>query len=93
MSPTADVRVGDLLVTSGLDGTYPQGLAVARVASVERDTGQMFARIAVTPVGGVDRSEQLLVLARKGELPPRPEEPAEAEVAKKPGRGRAGRGG
>jgi len=54
MSPTADVRSGDLLVTSGLDGTYPQGLAVARVASVERDTGQMFARITVAPVGGVD---------------------------------------
>ena len=93
MSPTADVRVGDLLVTSGLDGTYPQGLAVARVATVERDTGQMFARITVTPVGGVDRSEQLLVLARAEALPPRPEDPVEAEAAKKPGRGRTARGG
>jgi rod shape-determining protein MreC len=93
MSPTADVRVGDLLVTSGLDGTYPQGLAVARIATVERDTGQMFARITVTPVGGVDRSEQLLVLARAEALPPRPEDPVEAETAKKPGRGRTARGG
>ena len=93
MSPTADVRVGDLLVTSGLDGTYPQGLAVARVATVERDTGQMFARITVTPVGGVDRSEQLLVLARAEALPPRPEDPVEVEAAKKPGRGRTARGG
>jgi rod shape-determining protein MreC len=93
MSPTADVQVGDLLVTSGLDGTYPQGLAVARVATVERDTGQMFARITVTPVGGVDRSEQLLVLARSEVLPPRPEDPVEAEAAKKPGRGRTARGG
>ncbi len=93
MSPTADVRVGDLLVTSGLDGTYPQGLAVARIASVERDTGQMFARIAVAPVGGVDRSGQLLVLARTDERPPRPEDPVEPEAAKKAGRGRAARGG
>jgi len=93
MSPTADVRVGDMLVTSGLDGTYPQGLAVARVATVERDTGQMFARITVTPVGGVDRSGELLVLARAGELPPRPEEPAEAEPLRKIGRGKAARGG
>jgi len=93
MSPTADVRSGDLLVTSGLDGTYPQGLAVARVASVERDTGQMFARITVAPVGGVDRSEQLLVLARSDERPPRPEDPVETEAAKKSGRGRAARGG
>jgi rod shape-determining protein MreC len=88
MSPTADVRVGDLLVTSGLDGTYPQGLAVARVSSVERDTGQMFARITVVPVAGVDRADQLLVLGRSEELPPRPEDAAEAEGAKSAGRGR-----
>jgi rod shape-determining protein MreC len=93
MPPSADVRVGDMLVTSGLDGTYPQGLAVARVATVERDTGQMFARITVTPVGGVDRSGELLVLGRAGELPPRPEEPAEAEPLRKIGRGKAARGG
>jgi len=93
MSPTADVKVGDLLVTSGLDGTYPQGLAVARVATVERDTGQMFARITVAPVGGVDRSEQLLVLVRQETPPPAPEDPVETEAAKKSGRGRAARGG
>jgi len=93
VSPSTDVRIGDLLVTSGLDGTYPQGLAVARVATVERDTGQMFARITATPIGGVDRSEQLLVLARSEPLPPRPEDPVEAEVAKKSGRGRTARGG
>jgi rod shape-determining protein MreC len=88
MPPTADVRVGDLLVTSGLDGTYPPGLAVAKVALVERDTGQIFARIVVTPVAGVDRSEQLLVLGPSAELPQRPEEPAAAEGDKKAGRSR-----
>jgi rod shape-determining protein MreC len=93
MPPSADVRVGDLLVTSGLDGTYPQGLAVARIATVERDTGQMFARITVNPIAGVDRSEQLLVLAPAVDLPPRPDDPVEAEAAKKPGRGRPARGG
>jgi len=88
VSPSADVRIGDLLVTSGLDGTYPQGLAVARVATVERDTGQMFARISVHPVGGVDRSEQLLVVGRAAAAPPRPPEPVEADVAKKAGKGK-----
>jgi rod shape-determining protein MreC len=36
MSGNADVQAGDTLVTSGLDGVYPPGLPVARVASVER---------------------------------------------------------
>jgi rod shape-determining protein MreC len=93
MPPSADVRVGDLLVTSGLDGTYPPGLAVARVAGIERDTGQIFARIALTPVAGVDRSEQLLVLGPSAELPARPDEPASADGEKKAAKSRLRRGG
>ena len=88
MAPSADIQVGDVLVTSGLDGTYPSGLAVARVATLERETGQMFARITCTPIAGVDRSEHLLVLAKSTVTPARPEEPAEADAAKKPGKGR-----
>jgi rod shape-determining protein MreC len=88
MSPNADIEQGDVLVTSGIDGTYPPGLAVARVATVERETGQMFARITTQPSGGVDRSEYLLVLARAAALPPRPDEPADADTAKKAGKGR-----
>jgi rod shape-determining protein MreC len=93
MPPSADVRAGDLLVTSGLDGTYPPGLAVGRVTSVERETGQIFARITLQPVAGVDRSEQLLVLGASAELPPRPEEPAATDAEKKPGKSRLRRGG
>ncbi len=93
MAPSADIQVGDMLVTSGLDGTYPPGLAVAKVATVDRETGQMFARITCTPVAGVDRSEHLLVLAKSSAMPARPEEPAEAEAAKKPGKGRRRGGG
>ena len=92
MAPTADIQVGDVLVTSGLDGTYPPGLAVARVASVERETGQMFARVGCAPLAGVDRSMHLLVLGRVAAAPPRPEEPVEAETAKKIGKGKR-RGG
>jgi rod shape-determining protein MreC len=92
LAPSADVQVGDVLVTSGLDGTYPPGLAVARVATLERDTGQMFARVTCAPLAGVDRSEQLLVLARAEPRQPRPEEPPEADTTKKIGRGKARRG-
>jgi rod shape-determining protein MreC len=82
-APTADLRVGDRLVTSGIDGTYPPGLAVAEITDVVRDTGQMFARIACRPLAGVDRSEYLLVLARPGAMPPRPEEPTRGNAVKK----------
>jgi rod shape-determining protein MreC len=93
MASSADIQIGDVLVTSGLDGTYPPGLAVARVATLDRETGQMFARITCTPLAGVDRSEHLLVLAKSTATPPRPEEPAEADAAKKAGKGRRKGGG
>lgn len=92
MPPSADIRTGDRLVTSGLDGTYPPGLAVAQVLEVERDTGQIFARVACAPLGGVDRSETLLVLERPEALLPRPEEPADAADPRKAGRTKARRG-
>jgi rod shape-determining protein MreC len=88
MAPSADIQVGDVLVTSGLDGTYPPGLAVARVATLDRETGQIFARIACTPLAGVDRSEHLLVVGRQAAAAPRPEEPAPQDNAKKMGKGK-----
>ncbi len=86
MAPTADIKPGDKLFTSGIDGTYPAGLAVAKVDTVDRETGQMFARITVRPLAGVDRSVHLLVLGRAVAPPPRPEEASDAEAAKKGGR-------
>lgn len=89
-APNADIQVGDVLVTSGIDGTYPAGLAVAQVATLERDTG-VFARITAKPLAGVDRSLHLLVLKQTAALPPRPEEPSETDVAKKVGKGKSRR--
>ena len=93
MPPSADIRVGDRLVTSGLDGTYPAGLGVAQVTRIDRDTGQIFARIETMPLGGIDRSGTLLVLAPPVALPARPEEPSEIEAKTKGGRAKARRGG
>jgi len=92
MAPSADIQVGDVLVTSGLDGTYPPGLAVARVATLERDTGQIFARITCAPLAGVDRSEHLLVVGRQAAAMPRPEEPTAQDPARKMGKSKR-RGG
>jgi len=91
-SPSADLRVGDRLVTSGLDGTYPPGLAVAQIVDVVRDSGQMFARIFCKPLAGIDHSEFLLVLSQSAALPARPEEPGDVDALKKGGRARGRRG-
>lgn len=71
VAPDADIQVGDILVTSGLDGMYPAGLAVARVAKVERAAGA-FSRVSVMPLAGIDRQRQVLVIMSHESLPPRP---------------------
>jgi rod shape-determining protein MreC len=69
----ADIVVGDLLVTSGLDGVYPAGFPVAKVTQVKRDNTYAFARITAMPVAAVESHNIIMVLkARK--LPPSPEE-------------------
>ena len=50
MPANADVLEGDVLTTSGVDGVYPPGLPVARVAKVERRAESAFARIHCTPM-------------------------------------------
>lgn len=67
----ADIQVGDVLVTSGLDGMYPAGLAVARVTQVEKATGS-FGRVVGQPLAGIDRNRQVLVIMSHNPLPPRP---------------------
>jgi rod shape-determining protein MreC len=59
----ADIQVGDLLVTSGIDGVYPAGLPVAKVSGIERDAASTFARISCAPVGGVSRHTRVAVLS------------------------------
>ncbi len=68
---SADLKEGDLAVTSGLDGIFPPGLPVGRIKSVERAGSSAFARVLMEPVAGVDRSRLLLVLlVDKSSLPP-----------------------
>ena len=87
MPNSADIKEGDVLVTSGIDGTYPPGLPVARVGRIERDPAYPFARIQCSPMAGVDRHRQLLILSGLPKLPERPEAIPEAG-ADKPKRGR-----
>jgi len=62
VTQTADIRVGDVLLTSGLGENYPAGYPVGRVTSVVRDPAQPFASIQVQPSAHVDISRQVLLV-------------------------------
>ncbi|RJF97511.1 rod shape-determining protein MreC [Noviherbaspirillum saxi] len=72
MPANADIKSGDMLITSGIDGIYPAGLAVAKVTQVESKSSDAFARINCLPVAGVDRNRQLLILLTESNFPERP---------------------
>jgi rod shape-determining protein MreC len=72
IAANADIKKGDTLVTSGLDGVYPAGLAVASVLSVEHKSADAFARIVCQPAAGIDRHQQFLILLNEQKNPPRP---------------------
>lgn len=70
---SADLKVGDRLTTSGVDGVYPPGLAVGQVRMVDQRSNSAFANIVVDPVANIQGAMQVLVLTRMGEpLPPSP---------------------
>ncbi len=64
----ADVVVGDVLVTSGMDRIYPKGLVVGTVRVVGPGSG-LFKEILVTPAAEPDRVEEVLVVKRTGTVP------------------------
>jgi rod shape-determining protein MreC len=79
---TADIQEGDVLETSGIDGTYPPRLPVAIVSHIERDPAYPFARVLCIPAAGVNNQHWLFILSSLGKLPARPETPAAAAVGK-----------
>jgi rod shape-determining protein MreC len=81
---SADIRVGDLLVSSGLGDAFPAGYPVGRVTRVERRPGEPFARIEAEPTAALNRARQVLLVWDGGEAeaspaPAVPPDPAVAE--------------
>ena len=77
LSINADIQQDDLLVTSGIGGFYPPGLPVARVNHIEYDHSHDFAYITCTPIAGVNRNRQVLILSLSQPLPDQPQEEME----------------
>lgn len=59
----ADIKAGDVLLTSGIDRIYPPGLPVARVTRVTPQQASPYAQVDCAPLAGVNRARVLLVLS------------------------------
>jgi len=97
---SADVIVGDLLVTSGLGGGFPAGYPVGTIAEVKRDPSQSLADVDVRPAAALDRSRELMFVWLKPQAaevlpqpaapkpsapkPPAPKPPAPKQAATNP---------
>ncbi len=64
LARTADVEPGDLLITSGLGKTFPKGLRVGRILSVERRAFGLYQRASVQPSVDFGRIEAVMVILR-----------------------------
>ncbi|MEJ1438905.1 MAG: rod shape-determining protein MreC [Candidatus Sedimenticola sp. (ex Thyasira tokunagai)] len=76
----ADIREGDLLVTSGLGGRFPAGYPVARITTVIHKPGEPFADVGAQPVAHLDRTREALLVWT---LEPYDELPAAADMKEK----------
>ena len=63
MATNADIEIGDVLTTSGVDGVYPPGIPVAKVVKVERRADTVFARILCESLARVQGARHVMVLA------------------------------
>ncbi|WP_296873377.1 rod shape-determining protein MreC [Tibeticola sp.] len=84
-----DVKDGDLLATSGIDGVYPPGLPVARVVSVDRQSDSSFARILCQPLAQLQGASHVMVLTPMAQVTPAPTAATTPPPAAKPAASRA----
>ena len=76
VSEIADVVVGDVVVTSGIDGIFPKGFIIGRVETVER-SGRTYRRVTVSPAVDFSSLEEVLVV-----LTPTPAREMAGEIGK-----------
>lgn len=68
----ADVKTGDLLVTSGLGGVFPAGYPVARIAEVHHDAVQPLAQVRATPLANIDLDREAVLVWFRQDHPAAP---------------------
>ena len=86
VADTADIKEGDLLVSSGLGQRFPAGYPVATVKEVIHDSGQPFAIVRAVPTAALNRSRYLLLVFSDSRTPEeRANEAAQAQEADRQG--------
>lgn len=70
LNQNSDVKEGDVLLSSGLGGRFPNGYPVAKVTDVEIIQDEAFMRVAAEPIGKLDRSNHVLLLTRESTAKP-----------------------
>ncbi|NBX99359.1 MAG: rod shape-determining protein MreC, partial [Burkholderiaceae bacterium] len=68
----SDLEVGDILLTSGIDGTYPPGFAVAMITRIERNLEKNSANVFCVPIAPVNRYRHALALLYETQLDAKP---------------------
>ncbi len=63
----ADVREGDILITSGLGGTFPRGYPVATIKKIAEVVSKPFADIVAEPIAQLDKIRDILIILNKSE--------------------------
>jgi len=94
VSQNAPLSVGEMLVTSGQAGTFPKGLPVARIVSIEYSDLSLFQRVMAEPLANLDNLEEVLLVTQMpghAELAAMPEgplgDPGSAAGSEKSGQG------
>lgn len=73
---SADLKVGDRVVTSGMDGIYPKGFVIGQIESIQRSAGE-FSNVLIRPAVNLSALETVLVVTSATEVP-RASDPAKA---------------
>jgi rod shape-determining protein MreC len=81
----ADIKSGDLLVTSGLGGVFPEGYPVARVTEVHRDAVQPLAQVRAAPLAHIDTDSEVMLVWFRADHPAAPASAAGASGELKSG--------
>ena len=68
VSKTASVKVGDIVISSGLGGIFPKGLPLGVVKAASKKEADLFQRVNVTPfIDPAGIEEVLVIISDKGE--------------------------
>jgi len=70
----AKVKVGDMLISSGLGGVYPKGLPLGRITSLKPGSDRLFYEATMTPSADFNRLEEVLVMLDKPAVKTEPED-------------------